>query len=629
MNTADIRLALWIRGTRLLVSLDEFVDADVRERAAIDANRWIKTLRLARIDGVSLRDRFHHRGDSLWWFTELYLHKQARVVRWLETLRALDRCLSAYGPDRVRIETAPADVAIVLDAVAGRRRIAGPPNRSQRLAALDARLRQDARALFYTWTARASRWRPAHSRHTGGARVAAFVHSAFWRSAAGAKANRPSSPTAQGEEGYVGAVLRTLDSQLGPGELRLVGVGPRVNFRARSWWHGVSARDFDSTLPMTPIEALADTRAIRASLEVWNRRQADERALLSSQDIRDAASFDGYDLWPLVAHELRGVVRLQWPWSARAMDEAGAALDALQPSCVVTYAEAGGWGRAILIEARRRGMRTAGLQHGFIYRHWLNYLHEPDEMQPSPAAPSDAGFPKPTRTLLYDRYAEEHLLTAGHFSPADLEVTGNPRLADLVASAEALDDDERASVRASIGAAPEDHVVVVAAKYTQIRRVFRRLCEAVATRRTIRLVVKCHPAETPDPYERDAAGLSGIVVAPASASLARLLAVASGLVTVNSTVALDALVLGVPTLVIDLPNNLSPFVDAGVMVGAHSPDDIDSGVARLVEPGPAREAILGRRSGFLTRFGMEADRNAAARTAAVIAALAQAESSGR
>ena len=40
----------------------------------------------------------------------------------------------------------------------------------------------------------------------------------------------------------------------------------------------------------------------------------------------------------------------------------------------------------------------------------------------------------------------------------------------------------------------------------------------------------------------------------------------------NSTVALDAAVLDVPALVIGLPNNLSPFVDAGVMAGAGGAD---------------------------------------------------------
>ena len=31
--------------------------------------------------------------------------------------------------------------------------------------------------------------------------------------------------------------------------------------------------------------------------------------------------------------------------------------------------------------------RRSGLQHGFIYRHWLNYLHEPDEMTPTSSSP--------------------------------------------------------------------------------------------------------------------------------------------------------------------------------------------------------------------------------------------------
>ena len=80
----------------------------------------------------------------------------------------------------------------------------------------------------------------------------------------------------------------------------------------------------------------------------------------------------------------------------------------LSPDVVVTYAEAGGWGRALVLEARRRRVRSVGLQHGFIYRHWLNYLHEPDEMEPSGP---DAGFPYPDRTLLFDDYAREHLRT--------------------------------------------------------------------------------------------------------------------------------------------------------------------------------------------------------------------------
>src|SRR6185295_10089230 len=116
-----------------------------------------------------------------------------------------------------------------------------------------------------------------------------------------------------------------------------------------------------------------------------------------------------------------------------------AALETLKPRLALTYAEAGGWGRALMLECRRRGVPSAALQHGFIYRHWLNYLHEPDEMSPDADQKTDAGFPRPDLTLLFDRYAADHLERAGHFPTVTLGVTGSPRLDALVASVSTLD----------------------------------------------------------------------------------------------------------------------------------------------------------------------------------------------
>ncbi len=144
----------------------------------------------------------------------------------------------------------------------------------------------------------------------------------------------------------------------------------------------------------------AARRGVRAAGEaerprdgVWRERHQTRRALWASADLRARAVIRGCDCWPVVRDELAGIALLQWPWSARAMDEAAAALDACRPRVVVTYAEAGGWGRAIVLESRRRGIPSVGLQHGFIYRHWLNYLHEPDEMAADVEQPEDRGFP--------------------------------------------------------------------------------------------------------------------------------------------------------------------------------------------------------------------------------------------
>jgi hypothetical protein len=326
----------------------------------------------------------------------------------------------------------------------------------------------------------------------------------------------------------------------------------------------------------------------------------------------------GVDLWPVLRRELEGAALLQWPWSARAMDEAGAALDALGPDVAVTYAEAGGWGRALVLEARRRGIRSVGVQHGFIYRHWLNYLHEPDEML---ARGSDRGFPAPDRTLAFDGFAADHLRNATRLPPASIVVTGSPRLDDLAAAVARIDDAERARIRATFGTFDDGRMLVLAAKASELGDELGALVAAVAARPAVRLVIKTHPAETPAPYEAVARGAGNVTIVGGSADLARLIAAADGVVTRNSTVAVDAMALGVPGLVIGLPSNLSPFVDAGVMLGASSPPEIGARIEALLYDQESRRTLAHAAGTFLLRHAMRPDGCAAARAAAAVLAL--------
>jgi hypothetical protein len=281
----------------------------------------------------------------------------------------------------------------------------------------------------------------------------------------------------------------------------------------------------------------------------------------------------------------------------------------------LTYAEAGGWGRALVLECRRRGIPSVGLQHGFIYRHWLNYLHEPDEMAPAPNHPDDAGFPRPALTLLFDDYARGHLEQHGRFPPESLAVTGSPRLDALVAAARSVSPDDIARARQASGAAGSAALVVLVTKYKEARHVLSPLVQAVATMPGVHLAIKTHPAETPDAYEAVAGGRPNVRVLPASAPLAPLLRASRAVVTMNSTVALDAAVLGLPALVIGLPNNLSPFVEAGIMAGAASPGDIAPALNRILYDEGFRRQLEGERSAYLARFGMGSDGRAAARAA--------------
>lgn len=594
---------------RRAIDLPALLDAEAIERADVAANRWIKQLRHARVGGAALRDRFTHRGDSLWWFAELYLHKMGVITRALRTVAALERLRATETGGRWFVDGSDGVVGHVAHAFAARHAIAceGPADRSGRLRSAGTR----AKAVFHTATAMADRLRPAPALDTGPTRVAAFVHSAF----VGGQA---------GDEAYVGPVLRAITGRV-PGGLRLVGLGPRTNFRVRRWRDRL--REFvdpqPENLAATPVTAFAGWRALVPSRAVWNARGSILTLLTGSQDLRAASVVDGCDLWSLVEEELRGVADLQFPWSARAMDEAGAALDALRPEVAFTYAEAGGWGRALLLEARRRGIPTVALQHGFIYRHWLNYLHEPDEMRPSGANPADRGFPRPDCTLIFDEFTREHLEARGHFPAESLRVTGSVRLDAIVSAARAFDPAAQSALRAQLGAGADTPIAVVAAKYVQLGGAFAALVEAARAMPEIRLVVKPHPAEGAQPYLEASQGVANVVLAPPSVGLGQLTSVASALVTANSTAAIEAMPLGVPTLVVALPNNLSPFVEAGAMAGAGTPDEVASALRTLLYDRQMRQRVLVAQEAFMRRYRIEADGQAAQRAADAILSLAR------
>jgi hypothetical protein len=375
---------------------------------------------------------------------------------------------------------------------------------------------------------------------------------------------------------------------------------------------------------MVPIERYAPRSALKASTHIWRQRHEIRRALWSSDDLREHATIQGCDCWTIVRQQLAGIALLQFPWSARAMDEAAAALDALAPDVAVTYAEAGGWGRALALEARRRRIPLAGLQHGFIYRHWLNYRHEPDEMLPDPLNADDVGFPHPAQTLVFDDYAARHLMTAGHFPPDAVTVTGSARLDELIASVRQQTASEIAQTRVLVAAPPGAHIALLAAKHREAAPYLDGLIAVVRQMPDVRLVVKPHPAETPDVYTGATEKMSNVRVLSASTALAPLLAAARVLVTVNSTVALDALSIGVPSLVIGLPNNLSPFVDAGVMVGAATEQEIRAALTRLLYDEEFRIQLARASDDFLRRHHPVQEGGAAARAAAAIMSLGRA-----
>jgi len=578
------------------------IGPDVREAVRSEANAWIKRLRLVPYGSLTMRERFRYKNDTLWWFTELYLHKMQRLEAAIAAIFALEASRDR-GAARVRVTTS--DTAVRQASIAfGRAH--GMEVEFTGAAARPKSSTLDS--LLIGFTPAFSRTRRAKpSRPAARAKIGVFVHTAFWRS------------TEVNEDGYIGPVLDAVTSRVRPGEVSFVGVGPRRNFRARRWWDPLTSRAHAAS-SVTPIEQLAPVSALRGALALWRSRRRLAAELTSGPGIREAAVFRGCDLWPVLRRELVDVARVQWPWSARAMDEAAAALEILEPDVVVTYAEAGGWGRALALEARRRQIPSVGIQHGFIYRHWLNSLHAADELS---RRADDCGFPLPDKTLVYDQYAAEHLRSLGHFPASRIAVTGNARLEELLTRCATMRP-SRSEIRRRLGVTADEQIVVVAAKFSQIGHVLPSFIQSAASIPNVRVVIKTHPAETADVYAPAAGGQRHVMVASASADLAELLTVADAIVTMNSTVAIDGLALGIPALVIGLPNNLSPFVEAGVMLGADGADSVRQAVRSVLYDLQVRRTLIERADAFVARYHLRPEPGAAARAAEEILNLTDA-----
>lgn len=604
----EARVTLRAGSSRREASLADYLDPAAEEGAHDAEYAWIKTLRQLLIDGASFRERFTARGDSLWWFTELYLHKQQTVLEIHRTVAAMHALLDREAPSEVTLVASSPAVTHVAREVASARGVRAHSAVSQatwwrRLTALDVR----ARTLTLSALATPERWR-TRTTSAGPTTIAAFVHRAFWRSGV----------QDGSAESYVGAILSELERRLGTDAVRFVGVGPSTNFRAHRRLARSARR---ATSVAVPVERFAGPRALRESRAVWRRRYADFRAMTRSPSFREAARIQGIDCWPIIREELAGVAWLQWPWSVRAMDEAAAALDALRPRAVVTYAEAGGWGRALILEARRRGIPSAGLQHGFIYRHWLNYRHEPDELEPRATPP----FPCPTRTLLFDDHAARHLLEQGRLPPASVRVTGSPRLDALAAEISALRPEAIRRVRQSLNLEDRDRLVLVTTKEKEARASLPRFLHAATRIPGVAVCIKPHPAETARAYSPYVDSHHRVTVSPSDAPLAPLLAAAAAVVTVNSTVALDAGALGIPALAIGLPNNLTPFVEAGAIAGTVDPAQEGALLERILYDEGFREELAAHRREV---FGLPVtgrERRSAARSAEAVLELVRHE----
>lgn len=589
--------------------------ADARDAADEAAMAWTKAVgRHAFREGRTLRDLLVFRDVPLWWFAELYLYHSTEAPARVRTIETAARAIERERPDEVDTSGLPAADALLVArtcramGVLYLGRVPAVPRAGTAKASWTSRLNTAKTAVSALKAALAGR--PAAETRAEGERSVLFLsHAAFWKERA-----LPDTGEAEAYEHYFDRLIPEIARE--PGwRARVLAVGPGTPFRrrgraaaVRDWLRLRDAGPFVHANRFTSARVVREVRAATRFVRgLW-------RGLRSSPALTAAFAHRGVTFGDLADADLAGTLLLQLPWAVRSVEETRAALEHFRPDAVCLYAESSGWGRAALVACRQAGVPTVAVQHGIVYPKYFSYRHEPDEH----------ACPRPDRTAVFGAAARRLLTTLGGYAPESLVLTGSPRFDDLLGAARAWDRDE---TRRRLGVAPHERLVVVASRFRAIRdthasigSAFAGLVRAVEGMPDVRAVVKPHPAEGGEGYAAvlDSAGARRFTLVDPREDLMHLLHAADVLVTVESLAAVEALVLGRPVVVLNMPTHLADLVAAGAALGVAEGADPGETLAAVLSPGTVRERLDRARDAYLGELAMGVDGGATARIVALV-----------
>jgi hypothetical protein len=582
-------------------------------RAAADWTRAFGTMAMD-ANGQTLKEALRYRETTLWWWAELYLHHNtdaARRVRFLETVA---RALDTFPTAKVRTHGLTSDETALTERLCAARHLAfvdGPI----RKAGVAARRSALVAGLF-----EASKVVATAIKGTGGgghrltARSVVFVtHAAFWkeRTAGGGEV--------EPYEHYFDSLLRESKRRGLP--VGILAVGPQNVFRTRStsdrWKERLSSRKDDR---FVHINHFVSPGVAALALKAFGKAVTIHRRLRGAPGLARAFSHRGVTFADLSAEDFGRTLLHQVPWAARCLLEFDAAFRELDPRLVCLYAESSGLGRAAIEGARALKVRTLGIQHGILYPNYFSYERTAGDVA--------LGTPIPDRTAMYGEDGVRLLETTFRYPTGRVVATGSPRYDALSTEIRTVNREER---RKNLGIAASDHLVVLASRYAGIREthkasgpVFASLLGAIGGMEGARLIVKPHPAEPAGAYDKDiaTAALGDRVRVIADRSLTDLLPASDLLVTVESLSATEALVAGVPVVVLRHPSNLRDLVASGAAVGVPDGEDPRPSIEALLTNAELRARWRESRDAFLGEVAHGVDGKSLDRLVALVSQMA-------
>jgi len=324
--------------------------------------------------------------------------------------------------------------------------------------------------------------------------------------------------------------------------------------------------------------------------------------------------FEGMPYWELVRDEMHTLVTKDFKRIRRNIDIFYNSCGRQGMRSIVLRNDLKELEKTVILASRAKNIPTLVVQHGILAEHNGHSVIHADTI----AVWGEYG------AVWYKRFGNEN---------RKILVTGNPAF-DIMFKAQAGHDKDK--LLRFLGLAGKRSLVTVISPGQSMFRqtafvyddvaenIIRGMVKAVATVRDVNLVIKLHPNEDPavfsgfiDTKDR------GFVSMVDKTDLRALISVSDLVVTMDSTVGLEAVMAGKPLMVINLTGrkDLIPYVERGVATGVYADGDIEPSLRTALYDETARKRMAAARDKFIGDLAYSIDGKAAERISRLIIRL--------
>jgi hypothetical protein len=279
------------------------------------------------------------------------------------------------------------------------------------------------------------------------------------------------------------------------------------------------------------------------------------------------------------------------------------------PLSVLAIDEFGLFGRSANAAAKMMDVKSIGMQHGMVGENSYEYLYLNGEAEGDWRSP---GAIVPKYLTTFGDITREFLIDANH-NPKNLIVVGQPRY-DLLHWMR--DNFDKTKLKDKLGIPKEKKAIFLATQpIPGNEKITYEVMKALEGREDVFLIIKTHPREYDLDFYYEYAKKFGIDFKLFKSDLYETLFCSDLLITKNSTVALEAMILDIPSITTNLTGlpDIFPFAKFNCTLQLDSAGLYKDSIFGLLFEEKKRKALLKKQNTFLSKYVYKIDGKASQR----------------